>query len=711
MAATIEEKSSAIKATSSTTDSPTSPEKLAERNITISMHQLGVWKLKVAHSKSPFYMNYYRDFSQSYPLFVRLTKDIYNVSPRLFTFYIFSQIWGSIEEALMMHLSGILLRSVENGLKTGSPDVWGIGSAVVARLACSLFAAFMSWQGELALAQLRTRVTTNFNMYLMSARLRVDLPTSKDKSSESEATPDNAWYSLNDIISFFSSILSALSQIALIFHLSRSTGGPLFAILCILRPVVSLLGTRTIWDKAAYGYVDNKDYTRMKSLTEFAGGSYRQDIISGNLGEWIMSEFKKAYDKLTDVTVEHPYSLYDRTETPYRDMMHKAIGDLPMVYCALITIMRPSHFSLTSLAILQQSSTWLGYSLGTVFQSSETFRQAVTNVRKLYEAGNVVNKMSDGAIPYPAPLSLSEKGDAGEMKTEGEKGMGFELKEVTFTYPGSQSTENALSSISLTIKPGQLVVIVGSNGSGKSTLIRILSRLYDPTSGQVLIDNRPSSSYLVGDLHRATAILSQESSIYPLTLAENIGIGYPEKSNDIEMIKKAAEEGGASEFIKKLEAGLETRLDPMQETFSINLYNDKEHPLSKELDKLAKPIDVSGGEKQKVVAARTFMRFYSGKVKFVAVDEPSSALDAEAELHLFQRLIAARQGKTMVFVTHRFGHLTKFADVILCMKGGRLEEMGSHAELMAKQGEYANLYNIQANAFSAGGEAAETPTA
>ncbi|KAF9035463.1 hypothetical protein BJ165DRAFT_645572 [Panaeolus papilionaceus] len=125
---------------------PTSPEKLAERDITISTHSLEVCRLKVAHSKQAFYMNHYRDFSQSYPLFITLTKDVYQVSPRLFMFYIFTQVWGAVEEAVMMQLSSVL-RAVENGLKRGKPDVWGIASVVVMRLRCVLFVAFMGWDG------------------------------------------------------------------------------------------------------------------------------------------------------------------------------------------------------------------------------------------------------------------------------------------------------------------------------------------------------------------------------------------------------------------------------------------------------------------------------------------------------------------------------------------------------------------------------------
>ena len=154
----------------------------------------------------------------------------------------------------------------------------------------------------------------------------------------------------------------------------------------------------------------------------------------------------------------------------------------------------------------------------------------------------------------------------------------------------------------MNIKSGQLVVIVGANGSGKSTIVRILSRLYDPTSGQVLIDGHPTGDYRINDLRRATVILSQDTSLYPLTLAENIGLGYPAFSSNKDMIIEAAKEGGAFEFTQKLNKGLDTVLVPQIESFIINLRRDKTHPLYKEMQSLGKKIDVSGGERQSVAA-------------------------------------------------------------------------------------------------------------
>ena len=154
----------------------------------------------------------------------------------------------------------------------------------------------------------------------------------------------------------------------------------------------------------------------------------------------------------------------------------------------------------------------------------------------------------------------------------------------------------------MSIKPGQLVVIVGANGSGKSTLVRILSHLYDPTSGQVLIDGHSSSDYRVNDLRGATVILNQDTSIYRLSLAENIGLGYPAFSSNKDMIIEAAKEGGALEFIQKLNKGLDTVLDPVVRVTSSNLHRNRTHPLYGEMDKIDKKTEVSGGERQRVAA-------------------------------------------------------------------------------------------------------------
>ncbi|KAJ3508569.1 hypothetical protein NLJ89_g5683 [Agrocybe chaxingu] len=634
--------------------------------IIVDEAQYGVWTLRVARSVQSRAEVYWNELKMAYPLFVRLLTDIYSVSPTLSNIFIACNIWDGTQDALRMHLSSSLLLKIEAGVISGVPDARGIATSVVLQLLCSTAFAYIGWHNSRALRKLKTEVTQHFKFTLM-----------KEATSSSDISANDAWGAISKVISFFTELFKIASQLLLILHLSRTSGGLTFVLICVVKPVFSAMTYTTWLDKVCFAYASNTDFRRMMSLGTLAKDSYRQGVVSHNLGAWIIKEYQKIRKALAGITDEHPYYYFSRRDTPTYDMFAEVLGNLPIAHCAILAIFRPSAFSVASIAILQQSAVTLRYSLENIFRSAEEFRGAVHSIRRTYETTEVLNLMEDGDLAYPR---VDEKED-----WNGEKGMSFELKygisqnpssnshldsvlrDITFAYRGSEKNSNALNGISLRIKPGQLVVVVGANGSGKSTLIRILSRLYDPTDGTVLIDGRPSKDYRVRDLHRATTILSQENYVYPLTFANR----------------------------REHRAG--TILNAHVTHFHNNLHGNRGHPLMGELKKTT---DISGGEKQRIVAARSFMRFKSGKIKFVAVDEPSAALDAVGELHLFNRLVDMRQGKTMVFVTHRFGHLTKHADLIVCMKDGLIVETGTHPELMEKNGGYAKLYDIQAQAFA-----------
>jgi ABC-type multidrug transport system fused ATPase/permease subunit len=173
---------------------------------------------------------------------------------------------------------------------------------------------------------------------------------------------------------------------------------------------------------------------------------------------------------------------------------------------------------------------------------------------------------------------------------------------VTFAYPGSKGSVNVLNDVSISIKAGQLVVIVGANGSGKSTIIKILSRLYDPTSGDIHVDGQPMQQYHLSDLRQAIATLTQDHLIYPLSLLENIGLGHPDLPSDVDLVTGASKLGGAYDCISKLGDGFGTYLNTASNAYGMNLPSDSTNPLRKELKKLQKMVDISGGERQRVVA-------------------------------------------------------------------------------------------------------------
>jgi len=167
-------------------------------------------------------------------------------------------------------------------------------------------------------------------------------------------------------------------------------------------------------------------------------------------------------------------------------------------------------------------------------------------------------------------------------------------RNLSFSYPGNKSTNDALTGVSFSIKAGQLVVIVGPNGSGKSTIVKILNRLYDPTSGEVLVDGQPMNSYRIADLRQANADLTQDHTLYPLSIRENIGLGHPPCVTDMELITQAAKLGGAYDFISKFEQGFDTTLHPVQTAYLGHLGGTHTHPLKEIFNKLEKQVDVSG---------------------------------------------------------------------------------------------------------------------
>jgi ABC-type multidrug transport system fused ATPase/permease subunit len=173
---------------------------------------------------------------------------------------------------------------------------------------------------------------------------------------------------------------------------------------------------------------------------------------------------------------------------------------------------------------------------------------------------------------------------------------------VRYEYLGSKTKTPALDNLSLRIRAGSIVVIVGSNGSGKSTLVRLLARISRPTQGEIMIDEHPADAYGVTSLRQAIAILSQDNLIYPFSFKENIGLGCVELRDEMELIQQSAEKGGAWDFIRKLKSGYDTMLDPMTLQQPVREWRQPDHPVFKKMKELDQHLDISGGERQRLVA-------------------------------------------------------------------------------------------------------------
>ncbi len=246
---------------------------------------------------------------------------------------------------------------------------------------------------------------------------------------------------------------------------------------------------------------------------------------------------------------------------------------------------------------------------------------------------------------------------------------GIELSHVCFCYP--EGTAAVLDGVTTRLPAGKVTALVGANGAGKSTLVKLLTRMYDPTEGAILLDSVPLAAYNLETLRQRIAVVYQDFARFALTLRENIAVGAVNIAEQLP-IEQAARWAGVDALAAKLPAGFDTELTR----------------------RFADGVELSGGEWQKIATARAAIR----DAAFIILDEPTAALDAQAEYELFQRLRELAAGRTVLLISHRFSTV-RMADRILVLKGGRIIEAGTHDELVAMGGRYATLYAMQAGRY------------
>lgn len=250
-------------------------------------------------------------------------------------------------------------------------------------------------------------------------------------------------------------------------------------------------------------------------------------------------------------------------------------------------------------------------------------------------------------------------------------GDGVRFVNVSFTYPGA--TEPAVHDVSLHLRPGHSLALVGENGSGKTTLIKLLTRLYVPSSGRITLDGLDLAEWNPVALRRRVAVIFQDFARYQLKVGENIGVGDVEHFEDEARWREAAELATASPFVEEMPAGYQTQLGKW--------FKDGR--------------ELSGGQWQKIALARAFIR---EGADLLVLDEPTAAMDARAEAQVFEQFRELARERMVILISHRFSTV-RMADEIVVIQGGRVLERGSHDDLMALDGHYAHLFTLQARGY------------
>lgn len=297
-------------------------------------------------------------------------------------------------------------------------------------------------------------------------------------------------------------------------------------------------------------------------------------------------------------------------------------------------------------------------------QGQSSIAASLTAIGKMYEDNLYLSNLYE---------FLDEEIDSqdGTATSGPAPGDGVRFEDVSFTYPG-QSTP-ALDKISLHLRPGQKLALVGENGSGKTTLIKLLTRLYLPTAGRILLDGRDLNQWQLEALRDRIGVIFQDFVRYQLKVGENIGVGDVAHVDARDQQQTAAEKGMAHPFIDEMEKGYDTQLG--------RWFKDGR--------------ELSGGQWQKIALSRAFMR---KQADILVLDEPTSAMDAEAEARIFDHFHEVTQQQMAILISHRFSTV-RMADEIVVLAKGKIIERGSHEQLMQQNGHYAHLFAIQAKGY------------
>jgi ATP-binding cassette subfamily B protein len=312
------------------------------------------------------------------------------------------------------------------------------------------------------------------------------------------------------------------------------------------------------------------------------------------------------------------------------------------------------------------------YTVGDLTLITTAIMQAMANIQQAFSTASGV---ADQALFLTDLLAFFEMKPRVESKVNGLPApkpitRGFEFRNVSFAYPGTN--RRVLSNFNFTLSPGERIALIGENGQGKTTVVKLITRLYDPTEGEILLDGVDLREYDLADLHAEIGVIFQDFMRYEMTARENIAVGRIEVPHAPEEIEYAAEKSLAAGVIAKLQG----RYDQM---------------LGRRFEG---GVDLSGGEWQKLALARAYLR----DAQLLILDEPTAALDARSELQVFERFAELTEGKMALLISHRFSTV-RMADRIVVLEGGRLVEEGNHKQLMALGGRYSAMFEMQAASY------------
>ncbi|KAL1709422.1 P-loop containing nucleoside triphosphate hydrolase protein [Schizophyllum commune] len=698
--------------------------------------KIGVWDFYEERppqlARLPYFLQLesYLEIIPSFPYVVRMLRDIASIRDCqvYMLLYLILEVVAALVPAISLWYSGQLLRIVQTAVDERAVNTEQLFRVASGRFICSIAERVLRYAKNRVGPGLNKRIKQYYSIHTFHSLARLDVPTFDDAAVQTQlqqsVSPSSrttiAWTTLTMALNIMSTALRLASQfLVLVRVLVEQRDGVLLASLSFAHSLMNIMNFKKDFGLAGVWAATTKDpdYIRTEGLKKtISTTAHRKEIVAGGLWNYMLTAYAQGIKRLGTRAGDF-FDLQSELRTRDRlslfTLLAEPLKELPQIVFTLRAVQYPSSIpvSLASLNLITQTTMEFTMVLYRLFEQTGSIAEKFASVRKMYEVANIPNRVQDGKESFPEDPSTLRLG------------ISVEFRNVSFKYPGSDAW--ALKDVSFKVERGQLCVILGANGSGKSTALKLISRIYDPTEGEIFIDGREIRQLKLDDLRRAISVLFQDYTLFPLSIKDNIAIGDPEAlaaltgaqekgetAHEIEeRIREAARLGGADGFLEKLPEGYDTYLDPPVRDHYAGLPEGTKSLFGRPVSfgrmrgmggmNSAVSSGLSGGQVQRIALSRTFMRSNTAepRVGLLLFDEPSASLDPVAEHDLFERLRALRGNKTMIFSSHRFGNLTRHADVILYMNDSVVVESGTHDELLRKGGDYARIWNLQAQAF------------
>ena len=543
-----------------------------------------------------------------------------------------------------------VVRAAQSGLLSDrwqALDYLGFEAIAVAlQSGCQQGIALCNWL-------LRVRLGNAVNVLILEKALTLDMAHFEDSEfydKMSRARREASTRPLSLVTRTFGLIKDSLSIVAYGSLLLRFS---FWAVLLLVVAAVPAFVSETRFAQAAFRLFrwrtpEAREQQYLEVL--LTNDTYAMEVKLFQLGEMLLSRYRAVFDRLYQE---------DRDLTIRRS-----------IWSYLLSLISTAAFYTTYVWIVIEAIAGR-ISLGdltlylVVFrQGQATFASILTAVGGMYEDSLYLATLYEFLEePIPEPAGYATYGDRPDA--------GLRFEHVSFTYPGN--SEPALHDVSFALRPGEKLAIVGKNGSGKTTLIKLLTRLYTPDSGRILLDERDLEEWDIDVLQRRIGVIFQNFVRYQFKVGENVGVGDVQHLEEPLRWQDATEKGTARSFIDDLPDGFQTQLG-------------KWFKAGREL---------SGGQWQKIALSRAFMR---SAADILVLDEPTSAVDAEAEVEIFGQLRAVTQHQMAILISHRFSTV-RMADQIIVLANGEIQERGTHEDLLKLDGQYAHLFALQAAGY------------